>query len=145
MTEHASPLRADLTTFPRTLGWVAGLAVLSGGAYWALLGWDSEKDFHPDTNSYTGPWSAWQVLGLAAIVGLLAFAAGRAGRPGLATAVIPVAITTGFVVTASTDPQGDGLWPIGAALVALGTVAGVVLVAYVTRALSQLRRPSAAS
>ncbi|WP_212995932.1 hypothetical protein [Winogradskya consettensis] len=139
MTEQASPMRADLTVPVRTLGWAAGLAVLSGGAYWALLGWDTQRDLDPATGSITGPWSAWQVLGLAAVVGVLAFAAGRARRAWLATFVIPAAVTASFIVSASQDPDGDGLWPIGAALVALGTVAGVVLVSFVTQALTRVR------
>ncbi|WP_159033143.1 hypothetical protein [Streptomyces fodineus] len=38
------------------------LAGLSAAAWTAWLGWDQQRDAHPD-GSTTGPYEAWQVIG----------------------------------------------------------------------------------
>ncbi|MEE6259693.1 hypothetical protein [Plantactinospora sonchi] len=120
-------------TEPRRPSSVALWTVILGGvtlaAYWAFLGWDTERDVDPVTGAETGPYQAWQVLGLGAVLAVLTFEAGRRGRPWLATLVVPAVLTASFSVDAATDPGSDGLWPIGAALVAFGSAVGTVLVA----------------
>lgn len=109
-------------------------------AYLAFLGWDQRKDRDPVTGAESGPYAAWQVAGLGVVLAVLAFEAGRRGRPWLASAVIPVALTASFSVDAATDADGDGLWPVGAALVALGSFAGAAVVAAAGARISR-RRP----
>jgi hypothetical protein len=117
--------------FGDVLGWIGGIAATSGGAYWALLGWDTEKDVDPVTGSLTGPYAEWQVVALGTVVVVLAFIAGRAGRAGVVTGVVPTVITASFVITAANDPDAGPLWIVGAALTAIGTLSGVALIALI--------------
>ncbi|AVT35313.1 hypothetical protein [Plantactinospora sp. BB1] len=109
--------------------WTVGLAGLTALAYWAFLGWDQQKETDPVTGTQTGPYSAWQVVGLGVVLAVLVFEAGRRGRPWLAGVVVPAVLTVAFSVDAATDPDADGLWVIGAVLVALGSALGTGLVA----------------
>ncbi|MEN3614594.1 hypothetical protein AAH979_34280 [Plantactinospora sp. ZYX-F-223] len=109
--------------------WIVGLAGLTALAYWAFLGWDQQKETDPVTGAQTGPYSAWQVLGLGVVLALLVFETGRRGRPWLAGIAVSAVLTVAFSVDAATDPDGDGLWVVGAVLVALGSALGTGLVA----------------
>jgi len=120
MTTSQAPPR----TRGSTLLWSVTLGAGTVAAYGAFLGWDQRKDLDPATAALTGPYQPWQVIGLAAAAALLAFEAGRRGRPGLAVLMVPVVLTACFSVDAATEADGDGLWPIGAALVALGSLLG---------------------
>ncbi|MGI5215710.1 hypothetical protein [Plantactinospora sp. CA-290183] len=117
----------------RTRGSVPLWTVLTGAvtaaAYWGFLGWDQQKDTDPLTGNQTGPFQAWQVAGLVLVLAVLAFAAGLRGRPWLASIVVAVVLTVSFALDAATDVDADGLWPIGAALVTLGSLLGTALVA----------------
>lgn len=104
---------------------VAVAAVLN---YLGWLGWDQRRDVHPD-GSRTGPYEPWQVVGLVVVTVALAFAVGRFGVPRLGGLVIPVAMTVSFVLDATSDSESDGLWPIGAFLVLVGTMVGCMFVA----------------
>ncbi|XTZ14007.1 hypothetical protein ACQSSU_21160 [Micromonospora echinospora] len=115
----------------RPVLWMVGLGVAAAVAYLAFLGWDREKDLDPVTGAETGPYEAWQVVGLALAVGALAFVAGRKHQV-VALAAIPVVLTLAFVITAVTGPE-PGLWPIGAALMALGSAAGTAVMALIGR------------
>ncbi|MCC2307988.1 hypothetical protein [Cellulomonas chengniuliangii] len=130
-------------TAPRgsTLVWVVGLAAVTLIAYLALLGWDQSKTLDPVTQNETGPYEAWQVIALVVVLGAAAFLAGRAGRLVPALVTIPVVLTLAFAVDAATDKNADGLWPIGAALVALGSAVGVALVAAIGQR-SRQRQPA---
>lgn len=79
----------------------------------------------------TGPYQPWQVAGL--VLGLTALAAFAGWRrlPHVGIAVIPVTMTLCWSVDAATQTEtyGASLWPIGAAMVAAGTLVGVTLVA----------------
>lgn len=131
-------------TEPRSPGSLPLWTVLLGGvtlaAYWALLGWDRERDVDPATGAETGPYQAWQLLGLGVVLAVLTFEAGRRGHPWLATLVVPAALTASFVVSAVTDRSSDGLWPVGAVLVAVGSAVGTGLVAGLGAYLGRQRR-----
>ncbi|MEU3690598.1 hypothetical protein [Streptomyces narbonensis] len=90
-------------------------------AVWAAwLGWDQHRDVHPD-GSTTGPYEAWQVVGLG--LTLLAPVCWAALRE---YAVAGVAGTTaGLTVAAFYDWSDDasGLFLIGTILVMIGTLA----------------------
>ncbi|GAA3739662.1 hypothetical protein GCM10022225_23470 [Plantactinospora mayteni] len=118
--------RADARHTPL---WIVGLAGLTALAYWAFLGWDQQKETDPVTGAQTGPYSAWQVVGLGVVLAVLVFETGRRGRPWLAGIVVPAVLTVAFSADAATDPDADGLWVIGAVLVALGSALGTGLVA----------------
>jgi peptidoglycan/LPS O-acetylase OafA/YrhL len=109
--------------------WAIGLAAATAATYGGFLGWDQEKDLDPATGHLSGPYQAWQVVGCGAVLTALAFETGRRGRPRLAAVVVPVVLTACFSVDAATDADSDGLWPIGAALVALGSSAGALAAA----------------
>lgn len=111
---------------------VALTALVTGAAYLALLGWDQTRDVQPDGRQ-TGPYQAWQVVMLALVIALTAAAAGLRHRPAVATTVATIALTTCWTIDAATDPPtgNDGLWPVGAVIVAVGTFAGVALVSSV--------------
>jgi ABC-type transport system involved in cytochrome c biogenesis permease component len=79
------------------------------------------------------------VVGCGAVLAALAFATGRRGRPWLASVVVPLVLTVCYSVDAATDPDADGLWPVGAGLVALGSLAGSVAVAALGNRFAQRR------
>lgn len=120
--------------------WAVGIGGATAIAYWAFLGWDQRKDVDPVTGSETGPYQAWQVVGLGVVLALLTFEAGRRGRGWLATLVVSAVLTVAFSVDAATGPDGDGLWPIGAVLVALGSLLGTGLIAGIGAYLGRQRR-----
>lgn len=114
---------------PVVLGLAAALA------YLAALGWDQQRDLQPD-GSETGPYEQWQVVGLAVVVVLLAVIGGRIGIPWLAALAISVSLTWSFAYDATHGPSDDGLWPIAAALILLGSALTTSLIAGLSR-----RRP----
>jgi GNAT superfamily N-acetyltransferase len=130
-----------MTTAERSLeaepGVVDGLAVatLSAvgtvAAYLAFLGWDQHRDIGPD-GGQTGPYQAWQVLGLTAVLVGLAVWAARRGQGIAATLVISAVLTLAFSVTASRDPNNDGLWGVGATMLLVGSTLGLGLVSLLT-------------
>ncbi|MFY1670983.1 hypothetical protein ACN27G_13585 [Plantactinospora sp. WMMB334] len=131
---------AQSTRTRQTPLWIAGLAGLTALAYWAFLGWDRQKETDPVTGAETGPYQAWQLIGLGVVLALLVFEAGRRGRPWLAGVVVPVVLTVAFSLDAATSPDGDGLWVIGAVLVLLGSALGTGVVAGLGAALGRRTR-----
>jgi peptidoglycan/LPS O-acetylase OafA/YrhL len=112
--------------------WAVALGVAATVSYLAFLGWDRNKDVDPVTGAETGPYEAWQVVGLGLVVAVLAFGAGRQHQVVPALVGIPAGLTLAFVVAAVTSPDAD-LWLVGAVLVALGSAAGTALVALIGR------------
>jgi hypothetical protein len=95
--------------------------------YLAWLAWDQTKDVNPVTSKETGPYESWQVIGVGALLLLLALVAGWQRHPVLAIAVIPTVFTACWVLDAATEPTPDAnLWPIGAAFLATGCLLGAV-------------------
>ncbi|MFE0257400.1 hypothetical protein [Streptomyces sp. NPDC059010] len=96
---------------------LAGLS-LAGWAAW--LGWDQHRDVHPD-GSTTGPYEAWQVIGL--VLTLLVPVYWAASRWYVAGAVLGT--TAGLTVGAYYDWSDDasGLFVIGVAMIMMGTLA----------------------
>ncbi|MFE2150955.1 hypothetical protein ACFXAO_13085 [Streptomyces lavendulae] len=88
-------------------------------AWAAWLGWDQHRDVHPD-GSETGPYAAWQVIGLALTVLALTY---RAASRGHRTAAV-LGTTTGLTAAAYYDWSDDtsGLYMIGVTLLALTTL-----------------------
>ncbi|MFE2533612.1 hypothetical protein [Streptomyces sp. NPDC059371] len=103
---------------PRVLAAVV-LAGLAAAAWAGWLGWDQQRDVQPD-GSMTGPYEAWQVIGLG--LTLLAFVYGAASRAYASAAV--AGITTGLAVAAYLDWSDDssGLFAVGVGLVVIGSL-----------------------
>lgn len=101
------------------------LAVVSAAAWAVWLGWDQQRDVHPDGSS-TGPYEPWQVIGL--VLTLLAPVCWAAYRGHLAAAVLGT--TAGLTAATLYDwsDDGSGLFVIGAGLVMIGTLAATTAV-----------------
>ncbi|WP_093797226.1 hypothetical protein [Streptomyces sp. Wb2n-11] len=110
------------------------LAVVTSAAWASWLGWDQHRDVQPDGTS-TGPYEAWQVIGL--VLTLPAPLYWAASRRYVAAAVLGT--TAGLTVAASYDwpDDGSGLFAVGVVMVAVGslvvTAAVPAVVAAVTR------------
>ncbi|WP_175408587.1 hypothetical protein [Streptomyces sp. TRM64462] len=102
---------------------VPAVAALAAWAAW--LGWDQHRDVQPDDTT-TGPYEAWQVIGL--VLTLLAPVYWAASRRHVAGAVLGT--TTGLTVAAYYDWSDDasGLFMVGVAMVMLGTLGATAAV-----------------
>jgi hypothetical protein len=110
-------------------------------AYLAWLGWDQQRN--PDG---TGPYEAWQVIGLAMTLGAVAaFSSWRSAdvvQPLVVAVLVTIVLTVAWSIDAATDRTLDGnLWPVGAILLANASGCGLILVAVVTRAVRQRTHP----
>ncbi|MGV9251624.1 hypothetical protein [Streptomyces sp. NPDC003697] len=95
-------------------------------ALWAAwLGWDQQRDVRPD-GSTTGPYEAWQVIGL--VLSLLVPVYRVASRRHFASAVLGT--TAGLTVAACADWSDDasGLFMVGVGMVATGSLAATAAV-----------------
>ena len=111
---------------PRLLT-AAIVALLTLGAFFAFLAWDRHKTRGSDGYLH-GPYEPWQVIAVVVVIAGAAVWAGRRGNWVTGTVVATVAMTVAWSVNAATDPDNDGLWPVGALLVCLGTLLGFFLV-----------------
>ncbi|WP_037669789.1 hypothetical protein [Streptomyces griseus] len=104
------------------------LAAVSSALWAAWLGWDQHRDVHPD-GSTTGPYEAWQVIGL--VVTLLVPVYWAASRRYIAGAVLGT--TAGLTVAAYDDWSDDasGLFMVGVILVMMGSLVVTGLVSAV--------------
>jgi hypothetical protein len=105
---------------------VAVVSVVTVSACLALLGWDHTS---VGADGYlSGPYEPWQVITLVVILGVLAVWTGWRGRSGVGTVVATIALTVPWSVDAAHTAQNDGLWGVGAVMVATGTAAAFLLV-----------------
>ncbi|MEI5527060.1 hypothetical protein WB401_34445 [Streptomyces brasiliscabiei] len=127
----------DLTS-PLLPALVTGAASLTLWAVW--LGWDQRRDLHPDGSS-TGPYQAWQVIGL--VLTLLPPLYWAASRRHIAGAVIGT--TAGLTVASFHDWSDDasGLYVIGVTMVMLGSIAVTTGLSFLIAALGGRPRPTA--
>ncbi|MEU9476100.1 hypothetical protein [Streptomyces sp. NPDC048191] len=105
---------------------LAGVAM----ALWAAwLGWDQHRDVHPD-GSTTGPYEAWQVIGL--VLTLLVPVCWAAFRHHVAGAVLGT--TAGLTLAAYYDWSDDssGLFVIGVGMVMIGSLVATAVACAVT-------------
>ncbi|MEU7567935.1 hypothetical protein [Streptomyces fradiae] len=111
-------------------------AVAAAVLWAAWLGWDQHRDVHPD-GSTTGPYEAWQVIGLVlTLLAPLYWAASHRHVPGAV-----LGTTTGMTVAAFVDWSDDasGLYMVGVAMVMLGTLATTAATAGVIATLTRRR------
>ncbi|MFD5516930.1 hypothetical protein [Streptomyces sp. NPDC127066] len=114
------------------------LAGVSLAVWAAWLGWDQHRDVQPDGTT-TGPYEAWQVIGLVLI--LLAPVYWAASRRHTRAAVLGT--TAGLTVAAYYDWSDDssGLFMVGVVLVMLGSLAVTTVVSAIASATRQSGRP----
>jgi hypothetical protein len=124
----------------QVLGFLA-VAVLTAASWWGLLGWDTEKTLVPGSSSdYEGPYEVWQLAVLVLLLLAIAVGAILLGvRPAPTAIALTLSLTANFFITGLTDPDGDGLFAVGALFVFLGTAAASTLVVLVTYQLRKLR------
>jgi predicted anti-sigma-YlaC factor YlaD len=109
------------------------VAAVTGLGYLGWLGWDQHKERIPGTSSYHGPYQSWQVVGLAATLGLLAIGAAWRGVGRVAIATIPLVLTVAWSYNAATaQTSGANLWPVGAVVLALGSLLATVFTVALT-------------
>lgn len=118
------------TSRPSRIVTAAVTCLVTLGGYLALLAWDQTKALGAD-GSLHGPYDTWQVTGLCIVVAAAAVWAGLRGNPVIGAVAASVTLTVAFSIDAATDSDSDGLWPVGAALLAMGTLLGVAAVAFV--------------
>lgn len=126
-------------SFPRVSLIALALALATLVNYLVWLGWDQQKDIGPD-GSVSGPYQSWQVIGLILTMVLITAVAGWCGHPWVAGIVTAAVLTLCWSVDAATDADSDGLWPVGAVLVAVGSFIGLTFVAHLAAALRGIRR-----
>ncbi|WP_329209458.1 hypothetical protein OG257_20485 [Streptomyces sp. NBC_00683] len=95
------------------------LAVMTLVVWAAWLGWDQHRDVQPD-GSETGPYEAWQVIGL--VLTLLAPVYWAASRRYIAGAAFGVPV--GLTVAAGYDWSDDssGLFLVGVVMIMVGSL-----------------------
>ncbi|MFJ1549135.1 hypothetical protein [Streptomyces sp. NPDC088246] len=115
------------------------LAVVTLGAWAAWLGWDQQRDVHPD-GSTTGPYEAWQVIGL--VLTLLALVYWAASRRYIAGAVL--GITVGLTTAAYDDWSDDssGLFMVGVGMVMVGSLVVTAVISVVIASVKRKGPPS---
>jgi hypothetical protein len=121
-------MRPESDGTPRRRAVTAAVAGgVSAGGYLAFLAWDQHQA--PGADGYLhGPYETWQVV---AFVLLLAGVAGWSGwrhHQVTGSLIATAAVTIAWSADAATDRGNDGLWPVGSFLVAIGTLAGSLLV-----------------
>lgn len=116
----AGVMHKNLSDTARQVIAALALAALTAGAWAVWLGWDQQRDVHPD-GSTTGPYEAWQVIGL--VLTLLAPLYWTATRRHPAVPV--VGITAGLTAAAFYDWSDDasGLFMVGVTMVLAGSLA----------------------
>ncbi|MFF4398235.1 hypothetical protein [Streptomyces sp. NPDC001480] len=115
----------------KPLSQLSSILVLAGvaAAVWAAwLGWDQHRDEHADGTT-TGPYEAWQVVGL--VLTLLLPVCWAAFRHHVAGAVLGT--TLGLSAAAYYDWSDDssGLFVVGVGLVMMGSLAATGVVSAV--------------
>jgi hypothetical protein len=114
--------------------------VLTVAAYLAWLGWDQQRN--PDG---TGPYGAWQVVGLALTLAAVAAASSWRSADIAQSMVVAVIMAAALTVPASIDWATDttpdaNLWMLGAIFLFTGATSGLWVVAALTRAVRQWTR-----
>ncbi|MFE9092639.1 hypothetical protein [Streptomyces sp. NPDC007264] len=112
-------MRQRLMTTARRLFPILVSAVVSPALWAAWLGWDQRRDLQPDGTT-TGPYQAWQVIGL--VLTLLVPVYWAASRRHFAGAVLGT--TAGLTVAAYGDWSDDssGLFVVGVGMVMVGSL-----------------------
>lgn len=114
------------------------VAVTSLAAYLLLLGWDQQKTLGADGYLH-GPYEAWQVAALVVVLAVGAAWSGWRHHSVVGASVAATTLTAIWSTDAATDSENDGLWPVGALLVAIATMGGFLLVAAIASRVARSR------
>ncbi|WP_320780713.1 hypothetical protein [Streptomyces sp. CRN 30] len=116
-------------------------AVAASALWAAWLGWDQHHDVQPD-GSVTGPYEAWQVIGLALTLLAPVYWAVSRHRNAAAALGVPV----GLAVAAAYDWSDDasGLFAIGVGILLLGSLAATAAVSAVIASVKRGGPPTVA-
>lgn len=148
MNSTAGDLSPRIVARPSSVGTAALAALLTVLSYLGWLGWDQHKYRVPGTTRVEGPYEPWQVVGLAVTLAAVAAALAWRRMSVAATLTITVVLTLAWSVDAATETSQDAnLWPVGAVFLAVGTMAGMVVVCALSEGLRTLisrRRPHGA-
>ncbi|MFJ6940067.1 hypothetical protein [Streptomyces sp. NPDC101132] len=127
-----------LHSLPRDLMATPLLAGLAVGAWAAWLGWDQVLDVAPD-GSVSGPYQAWQVIGLVLTLTAVVWASAR--RQLVVASIIGT--TAGLTVASFYDwsDDGSGLFVIGVGMTTMATFAATAGLTVITA--SRARRATA--
>ncbi|MGX4690788.1 hypothetical protein [Streptomyces sp. JNUCC 63] len=126
-----------LKPVPQQLLSILALAGVTLAVWAAWLGWDQHRDVQPDGTA-TGPYEAWQVIGL--VLTLLAPVYWAASRGYLAGAVLGT--TVGLTAAAYYDWSDDssGLFAIGVGMVMMGSLVATTVVSAVIASVKRAGR-----
>jgi hypothetical protein len=116
-------------------------AAVTAASYLAWLGWHLHQSFGSYADLH-GEYPPSHIAGLVATLTVLSAIAGCRDRTLQASLVITAAMALTFALDAGSEPGGDGLWPIGAATVAMGTIIGTALVEAIAILARRLLRPA---
>jgi hypothetical protein len=125
------------------VGYTLLSAALSVATWWLWLGWDDTYQFDA-SGVASGPYEAWQVIGVALTLGLIAGLAALR----ISFLVVSPAVTIPFVVTWSMHAAAQdetGMWGVGAILILGAAGAGTAAVAGIVNALRARNRRARAS
>lgn len=114
---------------------VLGLLVVATSTvavWWLWLGWDTEYDIDPISQSKSGPYEGWQVAGCVLSLIVVAVVGGWLLRPWAVAATMTVAFTVAWSSRAA-SVDDSGLWAVGAILVCAGMALGSAAFSYGTR------------
>lgn len=96
------------------------LAGVSMALWAAWLGWDQQRDVHPD-GSTTGPYQAWQVIGL--VLTLLAPVYWAASRKYVVGAVLGSSLGLAGAAFYDWSDDSSGLFAVGVLMILIGSLA----------------------
>jgi hypothetical protein len=130
-------MRRGLTKVVFQLVWILVPAGVSLAMWAAWLGWDQKRDVQPD-GSVSGPYEAWQVIGL--VLTLLVPVYWAASRGHIVGAVLGT--TIGLTAAAYYDWSDDesGLFIVGVGMIMMGSLVATSAVSAVIAAASARRR-----
>jgi hypothetical protein len=109
-------------------------------AYLIFLPWGAQKELGADGYLH-GPYEANQVIGLVVALVLIGAVTGWFSE-WLAPWAVPPVLTLMWSLDAMNNVENDGLWPVGAAMVLVGTTAATLVVVLVGRHLTSHRAES---
>lgn len=105
---------------------MALIGVLSAGLWYGWFAWDTEYEYDAATGRVTGPYAVWQGVGAFLCSIVVVWFAYRLLHFVVALLVIPAFFTFAWISTA-VAMDSNGLWVVGAVLVAVGTPVGTAL------------------
>lgn len=108
--------------FLNTAGILIGVVGATVTSYLGWLGW------HPDRQSQ---YHVWQVVGLAASLLLIASIGGWLGRRNLTVFIGTSVLVAVWSIDHSYRPGPESMWPVGAISLAIASVIGLGLAAWV--------------